>query len=149
MDGDCTPLSPWIIILDKHSFVKLSHHYITSGGYHVCLQPMPCGLNGMYWAICEQSNCDTSLTPLYSHCYGHDMSFAWVIWGGEFFSRKYFRRSHKCYYFPYKQVSGRNGDHEWLRMTNAFILCDLLWKVQKSHEVNKEGSFKYYCCQQN
>ncbi len=27
-------------------------------------------------------------------------------------------------------------------MTNAFILCDLLWKVQKSHEANREGSFK-------
>ncbi len=28
--------------------------------------------------------------------------------------------------FPYKQVSGSNGDHEWLGMTNAFILCDLV-----------------------
>ncbi len=46
--------------------------------------------------------------------------------------------------FPYKQVSGRNGDHEWNRMTNAFILCDLLWKVQKCHTVNREGSFNNY-----
>ncbi len=36
----------------------------------------------------------------------------------------------------------KNDDHEWFRMTNAFILCDLLWKVQKSHEANREGSFK-------
>ncbi len=28
-------------------------------------------------------------------------------------------------------------------MTNAFILCDLLWKVQKSHTANIEESFKY------
>ncbi len=27
-------------------------------------------------------------------------------------------------------------------MTNAVILCDLLWKVQKSHAANREGSFK-------
>ncbi len=28
--------------------------------------------------------------------------------------------------FFFKQVSGRNDDHERLRMTKAFILCDLL-----------------------
>ncbi len=49
--------------------------------------------------------------------------------------------THKSYFFPYKQVSGRNGDHEWLRITNVFILCDLLWKVQKSHAANREGDF--------
>ncbi len=49
--------------------------------------------------------------------------------------------THKNYLFLYKQVSGRNGDHQWLRMTNAFILCDLVWKVQKSHAANREGSF--------
>ncbi len=48
--------------------------------------------------------------------------------------------THKCSLFPYKQVNG-NGDHEWLRMTNAFILCDLLWKVQKNHVSSREGSF--------
>ncbi len=35
-------------------------------------------------------------------------------------------------YFPYKQISGKNGDYEWLRITNSFIVCDLEWKVQKS-----------------
>ncbi len=50
--------------------------------------------------------------------------------------------THKCYLFQYKQVSWRNCDHEWLRMTNAFILYDLLWKAQKSHAANREGSFK-------
>ncbi len=39
-------------------------------------------------------------------------------------------------------MSGRNGDHEWIRMINAFILCDLVWKVLKSHAANREGSFK-------
>ncbi len=27
-------------------------------------------------------------------------------------------------FFPYKQVSGRNGDNEWVRMANVSILCD-------------------------
>ncbi len=45
------------------------------------------------------------------------------------------------FFSPYKQVSGRNGDHEWLKMTNDFILCDLEWKVQKSHEANRKGCF--------
>ncbi len=49
--------------------------------------------------------------------------------------------THKSSFFPYKQASGKNGDHEWLRMTNAFILCDLVWKVQKSHAANRECSF--------
>ncbi len=49
--------------------------------------------------------------------------------------------THKSPCFPYKQVSGRNGDYEWLRMINAFILCDLEGKVQKSHAMNREGSF--------
>ncbi len=47
--------------------------------------------------------------------------------------------------FRYKQVSGRNGDHEWLKMTNAFIICDLVWKVQKSHAAIREGNFKGKC----
>ncbi len=63
---------------------------------------------------------------------------------GRFCSRKYSRRPQrdpKVNFFPYKQESVRNGDHEWLRMTNAFILCNLVWKVQKSHAANREGSF--------
>ncbi len=48
----------------------------------------------------------------------------------------------KYHFFPYKQISGRNSDHEWLRMTSAFILCDLLWKVQKNNAANREGSIK-------
>ncbi len=60
------------------------------------------------------------------------MWFAWVIWG-EFFSHENTQechtQTHKSKFFPYKQVSGRNGDHEWLRMANTFI-CDLLWKVK-------------------
>ncbi len=73
------------------------------------------------------------------------MWFTWVICE-EFFSQENtpegHTETHKSSFFPYKQVSGRNGDHKWLRMTDAFILCDLVWKVQKSHTVNREGSFK-------
>ncbi len=53
--------------------------------------------------------------------------------------------THKSSFLSYKQESERNGDHEWLRMTNAFILCDLLWKVLKKHAANREGSFKGKC----
>ncbi len=50
--------------------------------------------------------------------------------------------THKSSFFPYKHVNGRNGDHEWIRITNAFILYDLVWKAEKGHAANKEGSFK-------
>ncbi len=49
---------------------------------------------------------------------------------------------HKSSLFPYKQISERNGDDKWLRMSNAFILCDLVCKVQKHHAPNREGMFK-------
>ncbi len=49
--------------------------------------------------------------------------------------------THKSSIFPYKQVGGRNGDHEWLRMTNAFILYYLVWNVQKSDAANREDIF--------
>ncbi len=52
--------------------------------------------------------------------------------------------TYKSSFFPYKQISGRNGDHERLWMTNSFILCDLLWKGQKCHTANRECSFKWY-----
>ncbi len=42
--------------------------------------------------------------------------------------------THKSRFFPYKQVSGRNGDHELLRMTNAFILCEKFRKVMQRTE---------------
>ncbi len=67
--------------------------------------------------------------------------------GMSFFSRKYSRSLHidtPIFIFAYKQVSERYGDHEWCRITNAFIVCDLLWKVQKSQAANREGSFKWY-----
>ncbi len=35
--GHYTSLSPWFIILDKNNFVKVSNHYLTSGGCQVCL----------------------------------------------------------------------------------------------------------------
>ncbi len=67
-----------------------------------------------------------------------------VLYVGKAISQKYFWRPHRD---PQKiilsiwQVRVRNRDHEWLRMTNAFTLCNLLWKVQKSHAANREGSF--------
>ncbi len=52
--------------------------------------------------------------------------------------------THKSSFFSTKQVIRRNGDHEWHRITNDFILCDLLWKVQKSHTANREGCIQWW-----
>ncbi len=90
---------------------------------------MSCGPIGMYWVKCKQSKSHTSLTTLSSHFL--------LSYGNQAMTKS----AHKSSFFPYKQLSGRNGDHEWLRMTKAFILCDLLWKVQKSRAANREGSF--------
>ncbi len=57
------------------------------------------------------------------------------------FLKKILQKTHKSSFFSYKQVSVRNDDHEWLRMANDFILCDLLWNVQKSRAANREDSF--------
>ncbi len=107
--------------------------------------------NVMYGVKCKHSNSHTSLTTLCSHFVlsyrpwlklptgGHVMWFYMGNLGGGVFSR--IEKAVAKPFFPNKEVSGRNGDHEWLRMTNAFILCDLLWKVQQSHAVNREGSF--------
>ncbi len=54
---------------------------------------------------------------------------------GRFFLAKILQnatqRDPQKFIFPYKQVSGRNGDREWLRMTNAF---HSMWFIIKSSE---------------
>ncbi len=66
---------------------------------------------------------------------------------GEFFLTKILQnatqRPTKVNCFPYKHVRGWNVDHERCRMTNALILCYLLWKIQKIHAANRYRSFKY------
>ncbi len=49
--------------------------------------------------------------------------------------------THKNYLFSIKTSMWEKWWLSWLKMANGFILCDLLWKVQKSHAVNREGSF--------
>ncbi len=67
------------------------------------------------------------------------------LWG-EFFSHENTPEGstspHKGPFSLYKQINVRNGDHEWLRTTNAFILCDLFWKVRKDHTTKRERGFK-------
>ncbi len=119
---------------------------------------MSFGLTGMYWVKCKQ----TQVWQCYVHIFfclmvirpwlnlptgSHDHVICIGNLGGVFAQENTpegHKETHKCSFFPYKQVGGKNGDHEWLTMTNAFILCDLVWKDQKSHAVNSEGSFKYY-----
>ncbi len=114
----------------------------------------------MYWVKCKQSNSHKSLTTLCSHLllsYDNQAmtkSAHWWSWScdlhgnlEEFFLTKILQKAEqrptKVNFFPYKQVSRRYCDHQWLRMTNTFILYDLLWNVQKCHAANREGSFKY------
>ncbi len=49
--------------------------------------------------------------------------------------------THKGYFLSIKQISMRICVHEWLRMTNVFIICDLVWKVQKGYAAKRVGSF--------
>ncbi len=68
----------------------------------------------------------------------------WVV--GSFFSRKYSRRDHRDpqkFIFFIKTCEWEKWWSWWLRMTNAFILCNLLWKVQKRLAANREGGFKH------
>ncbi len=68
----------------------------------------------------------------------------WAV--GSFFSRKYSRRAHRdpqTFSFFIKTNKWEKWWSWWLRMTNAFILCNLLWKVQKNLAANRERSFKW------
>ncbi len=53
--------------------------------------------------------------------------------------------THKNYLFFIKTSKCEKWWPWSLRMTNAFILCNLLWKVQKGLAANREGSFKCMC----
>ncbi len=67
----------------------------------------------------------------------------WAV--GSFFSRKYSKRAHRdaqTFFLFIKTIKWEKWWSWWLRITNAFILCNLLWKVQKCIAANKEGSFK-------
>ncbi len=64
---------------------------------------------------------------------------------GEFFLARILQKSSqgptKVLFFLIKTSKWEKWWSWWLRMTNAFILCNLLWKVQKRLTVNREGSF--------
>ncbi len=70
------------------------------------------------------------------------MWFIWVIWR-DVFSRKYSRRLHidrqSSFFSSYKQVRGRNDDHEWLRMLSYCVIY--YEKLKKSHAANRESRF--------
>ncbi len=67
----------------------------------------------------------------------------WAV--GSFFLWKYSRRAYrdpqKVIVFSLKTSKWEKWWSWWLRMANAFILCYLLWKVQKCLAANREGSF--------
>ncbi len=63
--------------------------------------------------------------------------------------------THKRFFFfpPYKQVSGRNGDHEWRRMTKKFrkvmqrtekeALSSVLWNICLQNSRVMHGNLKH------
>ncbi len=92
-----------------------------------------------WFIILDKNNCKSFLSllnPYMSLCVGGVCAHEKTLEG--------LTGTHTSSFFRHKQVSGRNGDNKWLRMTNVFILCDLLWKVQKNHAANIEGSFNIW-----
>ncbi len=68
----------------------------------------------------------------------------WAVWN--FFLPKYSRRAHRDpqkFFFFIKTRKWEKWWSWWHRIANAFILCNLLWKVQKSLSENREGSFTF------
>ncbi len=62
---------------------------------------------------------------------------------GEFFlTKKELTGAHKSSFFFIKTSKWEKWWSWWLRMTNAFILRNLFWKVQKNLAANREGNFK-------
>ncbi len=68
-----------------------------------------------------------------------------LIWAPMLKQRKYSKRAHRDpqkFILFIKTSKWEKWWPWWLRMTNAFILCNLLWKVQKNLAANREGSFQ-------
>ncbi len=71
---------------------------------------------------------------------------------GSFFSHKYSRRAHRDpqkFFFFITTSKWEKWWSWWFRMTDAFILYNLLWKVQKSLAANREGSFNWSIVMKN
>ncbi len=64
---------------------------------------------------------------------------------GKFFLVKILQKSSqgptKVLFFFIKTSKREKWWSWWFRMTNAFILCNLLWKVQKNLAAKRKGSF--------
>ncbi len=73
------------------------------------------------------------------------MWFVWVIWK-EFILMKILQKAAqrpiKVHFFHINKYVGEMVIMNDLGWQMLFILCDLVWKVQKSHAVNREGCFK-------
>ncbi len=67
------------------------------------------------------------------------MWFGWVILGGEgSFSQEHtpegHTETHKSLFFPYKQISGRNGDYEWTMLSYYVIYYEKFRKDMQRTE---------------
>ncbi len=130
----------WFIILDMKNLVNIYHHYwmllkLSSWNQN---EQQNGGLifklgryNRVFLKIWAQI---PIWTPILKQ---------WAV--QSFFLWKYSEEltaTHKSSFFFFTKTSKWQKCWSlWLRMTNAFILCNLLWKVQKRLAGNREGSF--------
>ncbi len=110
--------------------------------------PSPCGLR---WSFLHPklSDITTQITRLRLFCFMTMITISGILTVscGEFFLAKILQKSSqgptKVHFFHKKTSKWEKWLSWWLRMTNAFILCNLLWKVQKGLAANREGSFNH------
>ncbi len=132
-----TWLLQWFIILDINNLVNVSHHYWKLLKLSIKLKSTWAAKWGSLFKLGRYNSVFLRI---------------WAqipIWT-PLFSWKYSRRAHRdpqTISFFIKTSKWEKWWSWWLRMTNAFILCNLLWKVLKSLAANREGSFKQ-CCKQ-
>ncbi len=134
----------WFIMLDINNLINVSHHYwmllklsikwnqheYQNGGFSFQTKEVQQGI---------PRNLGTN----------PDMStYVETLRYGKFFSRENTPEeltwTHKSFFFFIKTSKWEKWWSWWLRITNAFILCNLLWKVQKNLAANREGSFNQY-----
>ncbi len=137
-----TWLLQWFIILDINNLVNVSHHYWTL--YWNCQSSEINMSSKMGDSLFKLGRYNRVFLEIWSQI--HIWAPMLKQWAVGFFSRENtteeFKGSTKVIFF----IKTSKWEKWWswlLRMTNAFILCNLFWKVQKLLAANREGSFNY------
>ncbi len=136
-----TWLLKWFIILDMNNLVNYSHHYWM-------LLKLSIKLKSTWAAKWGTAFSNKEGTTGYSKKFGHKSLYEPLYWNSELWrafshenTPEELTGTHTSSFFFIKTSNWEKWWSWWLRMTNAFILCNLLWKVKKRLAVNREGSF--------